>query len=74
MKNQATWDQANKFSCALGVVLTIVLIAVFHLFNMNYSDTEKLTAIALLTMLGIVILSTEIWLRKKFDKEGRPKK
>ena len=77
MKNQETWEFAHSYHSKVwfccGIVLLIISPIIMLLFRNNY---EKISTWIIYIQLAILILSlvpTEIALRKRFDKDGRPK-
>ncbi|MTI70540.1 MAG: SdpI family protein [Firmicutes bacterium] len=78
MKNQETWEFANKYFGNLwykiGIALSIISIIVFCVF-INSTDLTKEKVFGLWIILQsisllIPIIPTEISLKKNFDKNG----
>jgi uncharacterized membrane protein len=74
MKNQETWNEANKYSANLlllsGFVTLIAGIMCYYYPNKN---SINLVATSFVVMVIITISMTEIHLKKTFNKEGNRK-
>ncbi|MBV6640310.1 MAG: SdpI family protein [Cyclobacteriaceae bacterium] len=72
MKSQAVWDEANRFSVNL-ILMVGVIVSIMQLI-LHFTTNEKIelaTAIILLVVLLIsTIFITEKHLRKHFDQHG----
>jgi uncharacterized membrane protein len=71
MKNQDTWNVANKFSSNLMFGFSVLFIIL--MFFSYYLFFDKLLIIFLLIGLVTMIILTEFRLTQLFDKDGKRK-
>ena len=75
MKNQDTWDVAQKL-CGYGMLVTGIinlLLGIWAILSPAPGNTENMQALFLVvSVLGLFIIS-EIYLRKIFNKDGSRK-
>ena len=75
MKNQQTWDYANKIGPNM-IIKTGIFLFFIAVFSFWYFETETAVIISVIAMVvgltGGVILC-EMKLAKHFDKDGNPK-
>ena len=77
MKNQDTWDEANKRSTHMMLLvsaLTCILQLIGIVFNINQESTILYATIFLVAGLIIGVILIEKQLKTIFDKAGNRKK
>ena len=77
MKNQDTWDEANKRSTHMMLLvsaLTCILQLIGIVFNINQESTILYATIFLVAGLIIGVILIEKQLKTIFDKDGNKKK
>ena len=77
MKNQDTWDEANKRSTHMMLLvsaLTCILQLIGIVFNINQESTILYATIFLVAGLIIGVILIEKQLKTIFDKDGNRKK
>ena len=76
MRNQQTWEEANRYSSKLmllcGAILAVTGLLSFFMSSLNQTSTITGTILTLLCSL-LPIPLTERHLKKLFDKEGKRK-
>lgn len=81
MKNEETWEYANRFFGKLwfrfGIVLGLISIIVLFCFIRKDKDTVGFAGLIIsyvqMAVMLIPVIPTEISLRKRFDKDGNRK-
>lgn len=85
MKNQATWDEANKFCANIFFNFSVSASFLFFLIGLFFQNYLKslfkditifnvtCLLITLIPMVLIVIVGTESHLKKIFDSQGNKK-
>ncbi len=75
MKNEETWNEANKYAANLMVIISIATIIIGSLVYILFplKTGINLLGISLVSMLILIIVLTEIHLKNIFDKEGNRK-
>ena len=74
MKNQDTWDFANRYSSYSFIIsgLAMTLVSILTQ-NMNEEDFALINIISLMVGLGISIFMTERVLKQNYDENGNRK-
>jgi len=75
MKNQETWDEANKHSINLMIpigIITTLLQGIFY-FTLGPKYAVAIATAIMVVLLLITIPLTENHLKKNFDNEGKRK-
>lgn len=75
MKNQNTWNEANKYSSKMmifsGVILLVLSISITYLFkNSGFISSYISFGISLIICVLIPLITTERHLNKLFDENG----
>jgi len=75
MKNQDTWDEANRYGANMMLAASIVTLIVSILCYYFSPDKTglRLTVISFLVMVVVAIASTQSHLKKTFDENGKRK-
>jgi uncharacterized membrane protein len=75
MKNQETWNEANKYAANLMVLISIAIIIIGSLsyILLSLKTGINLLGISIVFMLILTIVLTELRLKSIFDKEGNRK-
>lgn len=81
MKSQEAWDFANRYSAKLllytGFKVLVISVIFIGFYNGDVEAIEDLQDIIiplqLVTLIGGTIIPTEVQLRRRFDKDGKPK-
>ncbi|MEQ6121436.1 SdpI family protein [Reichenbachiella sp. MALMAid0571] len=75
MKNQETWDEANRYSFNLMIpigIITTLLQGIFY-FTLGSKNAVAIASAVMVVLLLITIPMTENHLKKNFDNEGKRK-
>lgn len=76
MKNEDIWEEANRYSSNL-LVLLMVGVVIFQAFAiMLFSETVAIMSSTVVLVLAVILLIplTEMHLNKYYDKDGNPKR
>lgn len=77
MKNDDTWKEANESSAIFTIfcgIISIILAIIITILNKNNMEISlKLSFIVSFVMMIVSIVTTEIHLRRIFDKSGKRK-
>lgn len=81
MKSEEAWNFANQYSAKLlvntGLIAVIISAIILGVYRGDVEAIEDLhnviIPIQLVWITGFTLFSTEIQLRKRFDKDGKPK-
>jgi uncharacterized membrane protein len=75
MKNQATWDEGNRYSSQLMVRIAWIncFISAALFLVVGGVNSFQWCGISLAILSVSVLIFTEIHLKNKFDKEGNPR-
>ena len=72
MRNQDTWDEGNRYSANLMIIIGIISIFMVPILYLVFGEKGIMPGalISAFLLIGMIIL-VELHLRKLFDKEGR---
>ncbi len=81
MKSQGAWEFANRYFAKLFIMLgvivliiTLILLAIYSKDVQAIKNLENIIIpIQLFGIIGLTLISTEVALRKRYDKNGNPK-
>lgn len=75
MKSQEAWEASNKYAFDLMLWVAIITCIVQLVLYLTVSPTATIliTSIVMCILLVGIIPLTEVYLKKNFDKDGRPK-
>lgn len=69
MKNKDTWYEGNRF-CGTMLLFTGIIFIPFSTLMKHLKLSESVSVLGLIILLIVIIIFTEIHLRKLFDKNG----
>lgn len=74
MKNQDTWDEAQKYSATSFIVLGFIYLALGFVFSYLFENISSVYE-CIIILIGIVIMIVldEMHLKKVFNKDGSRK-
>lgn len=74
MKNQQTWDEANRYSAKFSLRLNLYCLALPFIGYVLYPEHNILVSLlAHALLLILIIVYTEAHLKARFDADGHPK-
>ena len=75
MKNQETWDEAQRYGANLLVIFGLISVIIGWIVSVTVQNEniQGYLTLAWVILICLVILMGELHLRKVFDKDGNRK-